>query len=122
MLTEGDKVDPDLMNISADDAIRRTWDIQDSAARAVVTRRSKEQTTRALQESKRRMHFEDEIDPGTWVMVWRKLDMAPGDYVGPGLLVANTKKRERVTLTCVASSGNAHANNAAGLLMKNSSR
>ena len=39
------------------------------------------------------MHFEDEIDAGTWIMVWRKPDMGPGNYVGPGLLVANNKKK-----------------------------
>ena len=92
MLTEGDKIDPDLMNLSADDAMRRMWDIQDCAARACVTRRSKDQVVKALQESRRRFRFEDEVEPGTWVMVWRKPDMGPGNWTGPGLLVANNKK------------------------------
>ena len=68
------------------------------------------------------MHFEDEIDPGTWVMVWRKPDMAPGNYVGPGLLLANKKEKGSVTWTCVRKSGNAHANKSAELLTRNSSR
>ena len=67
--------------------------IQDCAASAVVTRRSKDAAVKGLKEGRRRLHFEDEIDPGTWCMVLRKPDMGPGKYVGPGMLVANNKKK-----------------------------
>ena len=35
-----DVIDPDLLGAQASDPIRRTWDIQDAAARACVTRRN----------------------------------------------------------------------------------
>ena len=43
-----DHVDADLLGAQANDSIRRSWDIQDAAARACVTRRNADACKAAL--------------------------------------------------------------------------
>ena len=72
-----DFIDPDLIGAQASDPIRRTWDIQDAASRACVTRRHKEACKAALT-ARRRNWQSVEIPEGDWVMVWRKYDEEGG--------------------------------------------
>ena len=84
-----DFIGADLLGAQANDSIRRSWDIQDAAARACVTRRSAEACKAALS-ARRRNWLSEEIPEGSWVMVWRKYECEGGWY-GPGLHLAKSK-------------------------------
>ena len=49
-----DFIDADLLGAQANDSIRRSWDIQDAAARACVTRRNAEACKAALTARRRK--------------------------------------------------------------------
>ena len=92
MLTD-DRIDPDLAGAHPSDAIRRSWDIQEAAARACVSRRSKDACRAALKDQRRRRWQDLPLETGKWVMVWRKPDtFKDGDWVGPGILLTLNAK------------------------------
>ena len=84
-----DRIDADLLGAQASDAIRRTWDIQDAASRACVSRRNADACKAALA-ARRRNWQSEEVPEGAWVMVWRKYD-GEGGWYGPGLHLARSR-------------------------------
>ena len=54
-----DHVDADLLGAQASDAIRRTWDIQDAASRACVSRRNADACKAALAARRRNWQSEE---------------------------------------------------------------
>ncbi len=79
----------DVLGAQANDGIRRSWDIQDAAARACFTRRNAEACKAALT-ARRRNWVSEKFPESSWLMVWRKYE-GDGGWYGPGLHLAKSR-------------------------------
>ena len=85
-LLSTDTLNRDLVEAAAPDAIKRSWDIRDAAAREWLKRQDSNAVRRSLKANSRTADLKP-IPAGTWIYVFRDTPSYRG-WVGPGVVIA----------------------------------